>query len=148
MNDKKNSGPSKKPQSAANPEVPAKDKEQTSGNLPPISKQTAGGVAGAMVGGVVAGPIGALVGGVAGALVGNASAAGERPIGKTVDTIRAVAEEPARKVYKRITNSGTPKVAKQEVSKKDAQTKKALTKKVLAKKTAAKKASGRSKSER
>jgi hypothetical protein len=137
MHDKKNTGASKKPQSAADPEVQTRDREQTSGNLPPISKQTAGGVAGAVVGGVVAGPIGALVGGVAGALVGNASAAGERPIGRTVDNIRAVAEEPARKIYKRITKAGTPKAAKQEI----------LEKKVSAKKAAAKNASGSAKAE-
>jgi hypothetical protein len=102
-------------------------------NLPPVSKQTAGGIAGAAIGGIVAGPVGAIVGGVAGALLGNASAAGERPLERTVDGIRAVAEEPARRAYKRISAA----IARHRVSSK----KKAATKKTAAKALAAKKSS-------
>ena len=61
--------------------------ESADTNLPEVSKQTAGGIAGAMVGGVV------------GAMVGNASAEGRRPIAKTVENIRAVAEPSARRAY-------------------------------------------------
>ena len=42
----------------------------------PVSKQTAGGVTGAVLGGVVAGPVVALAGGAVGAMVGDASAKG------------------------------------------------------------------------
>ncbi|MBL9092894.1 MAG: hypothetical protein JNL96_16865, partial [Planctomycetaceae bacterium] len=51
-------------------------------NLPEVSKQTAGGIGGAMLGGMVAGPVGALVGGVAGALIGKKSAEGKKPVKK------------------------------------------------------------------
>lgn len=108
----------KKPESATeakkttNPEVQGQHTERTSDDLPSISKQTAGGIGGALVGGVVGGPIGALVGGVAGAMIGNASAAGERPIGRTVDGIKAVAEEPARKAYARISKAVSPRADK------------------------------------
>jgi len=57
-------------------------------NLPEVSKQTAGGIGGAMLGGMVAGPVGALIGGVAGALVGKSSAEGKEPIKKTVASVR------------------------------------------------------------
>ena len=73
--------------------------ESADTTLPEVSKHTAGGIAGAMVGGVVAGPLGAVVGGVVGAMVGNASAEGRRPIAKTVENIRAVAEPSARRAY-------------------------------------------------
>ena len=79
--------------------------ESSDTNLPEVSKQTAGGIAGAMVGGVVAGPLGAVVGGVVGAMVGNASAEGRRPIAKTVENIRAVAEPPARRAYASISKA-------------------------------------------
>lgn len=108
----------------------APTKESKEGNLPAVSKQTAGGIAGAMVGGIVAGPVGAIVGGVAGAMVGNSSAAGERPIGRTVDNIRSVTEKPARKAYARISKAMKPSRA----SKKKASTKKASGKKPAAKK--------------
>jgi len=74
-------------------------------NLPEVSKQTAGAIAGAVMGGVIAGPVGAVIVGVAGALVGNASAEGKRPIGKAVDSIRAVTEVPVREAYTRISNA-------------------------------------------
>ncbi len=114
------------------------------GNLPEVSKQTAGGIAGAMVGGVVAGPVGAVVGGVVGAMVGNASAEGKRPIGRTIDNIRVVTEEPARRAYARIskamTRKGKPtkKSAAGGATATKAATKKAPAPKVAARKTSAK----------
>jgi hypothetical protein len=42
-----------------------------------VTKQTVGGVAGAVVGGMIAGPLGAVVGGTAGALMGNRAAKGK-----------------------------------------------------------------------
>ena len=91
-------------------------------NLSDVSKQTAGGIGGAMVGGVIAGPLGAIAGGVAGALIGNASAEGKRPFGRTVDNIREVTEAPARKVYARISKAvtGKPKAVKKSPAKKTA----------------------------
>lgn len=135
--------PRPRPIFAAPPPV----REPDPGNLPEVSKQTAGGIAGAMVGGVVAGPVGAVVGGVVGAMVGNASAQGKRPIGKTVDNIRAVTEEPARKAYARISNamSRKAKPAKKPAAGKATAgkpaTKKAPASRGAAKKTPAKKTS-------
>ena len=43
----------------------------------PVSKQTAGGVTGAVIGGVIADPVGAVIGGVAGAMMGNRAAEGK-----------------------------------------------------------------------
>ncbi len=57
-------------------------------NLPEVSKQTAGGIGGAVIGGMVAGPIGAIAGGVAGAIIGNASAEGKRPIKRAAASAR------------------------------------------------------------
>lgn len=79
------------------PQAPASEPDRA--NLPEVSKQTIGGIAGAVVGSVVAGPVGAVIGGVVGAMVGNASAEGRCPIGKTVDNIRAATAEPARRAY-------------------------------------------------
>lgn len=42
-----------------------------------MTRQTAAGVAGAVVGGMIAGPLGAVVGGTAGALMGNRAAKGK-----------------------------------------------------------------------
>ena len=58
-------------------------------DLPTVSKQTAGGITGAVAGAVVGGPVGALIGGVAGALVGRSSAKGKKPIKKAIDVVRA-----------------------------------------------------------
>ena len=102
-------------------------------NLPPVSRQTAGGIAGAAIGGVVAGPVGAVLGGVAGALVGNASAAGNRPVMRTVEGIRSVAEKPARRAYARMSAA----ITHHRVSSK----KKAAAKKTAAKARAARKPS-------
>lgn len=104
-----------------------------SDNLPPVSRQTAGGIAGAALGGIVAGPLGSVVAGVAGALVGNASAAGDRPVMRTVEGIRAVVEKPARRAYKRISAA----IGRQRVSSK----KKVKTRKTAAKAVAARKLS-------
>ncbi len=100
-----------------------------------------------MVGGVIAGPLGAIAGGVAGALIGNASAEGKRPIGRTVDNIREVTEEPARKAYASISNavSGKKKPAKTKTpdtrgSTQKTPSRKPATKKAPAKQAAAKKA--------
>lgn len=57
----------------------------------PVSKQTAGGVTGAVLGGMVAGPVGAIVGGVAGAMVGEASAKGKQPMKTAIDKVKAIA---------------------------------------------------------
>ena len=77
------------------------------GGSVPVSKQTAGGVTGAVLGGVVAGPIGALAGGAMGAMVGDASAKGKKPVKRAVDSIRdeitsGRAKEAVKNVGKRI----------------------------------------------
>jgi hypothetical protein len=54
-----------------------------------VSKQTLGGVSGAVVGGMVAGPVGAIIGGVAGALVGDASAKGKKPVKRAAAAVQA-----------------------------------------------------------
>jgi hypothetical protein len=59
------------------------------GKNAPVSKQTAGGVTGAVLGGVVAGPLGAIAGGLTGAMVGEASARGRKPMKTAVDAIRS-----------------------------------------------------------
>jgi len=58
-------------------------------NLPEVSKQTAGGIGGAVIGGMIAGPVGAIAGGVAGALIGNSSAEGKKPIKKAMASVRS-----------------------------------------------------------
>src|SRR3954468_15695207 len=66
--------------------------QQTTGNAGqnvPVSKQTAGGVTGAVLGAVVAGPLGAIAGGLSGAMVGDASAKGKKPVKRAVDAIRS-----------------------------------------------------------
>jgi hypothetical protein len=59
----------------------------------PVSRQTAGGVTGAVLGGVVAGPLGAIAGGLSGAMVGDASAKGKKPVKRAVDAIRSEMHE-------------------------------------------------------
>lgn len=120
---------------------------QDNENLPAVSKQTAGAIAGAMVGGIVAGPVGAIAGGVAGAMVGNASADGQRPIGKTVANIRAVTEEPARRAYARLSTAVSRKMSGAKKSSKSAATaNKPAAKKAKAPKASAQKTSGKKKS--
>src|SRR5437660_12842675 len=62
------------------PDAQKKESPQSSEDIqiPPIPKQTAGGIAGAAIGSV-AGPVGAVVGGFVGALAGK-GAASRRPI--------------------------------------------------------------------
>ena len=76
---------SKAPKAAAGKSMPEKNV--------PVSKQTAGGVTGAILGAAVAGPLGALAGGLAGAVVGDASAKGKKPVKKAVDAIRSEIRE-------------------------------------------------------
>jgi hypothetical protein len=104
MTEKKKTS-SSQPHSASTSAARAPAKEPNHDDLPAVSKQTAGGIAGATLGAVLAGPVGAILGGVAGALVGDASAAGKRPIERTVENIRAVAEPPARRAYARISKA-------------------------------------------
>jgi predicted lipid-binding transport protein (Tim44 family) len=73
-------------------------KPESEKNLPSVSKQTAGGITGAVIGGMVAGPMGALAGGIAGALVGDSSAKGNEPIQKTIETIRSTGMRGARAI--------------------------------------------------
>ncbi len=89
-------------------------------NLPTVSKQTAGGIAGAAVGGMLGGPVGAVVGGVAGALVGNSSAKGNKPIKKTVESIRSTlrGRKRAMAVENRTDSSSTRKDIKHGSEKK------------------------------
>jgi hypothetical protein len=64
--------------------------QQTSGDTGqnvPVSKQTAGGVTGAVLGAAVAGPLGAIAGGLTGAMVGDASAKGKKPVKRAVNAI-------------------------------------------------------------
>ncbi len=124
-----------KPRAKSVPAAQTPARKPAQGNLPEVSKQTAGGIAGAMVGGVVAGPVGAVVGGVAGAMIGNASAAGKRPIERTVDNVRAVTEEPARKAYARVSEA----ISRKMKSKKKPATKGTTAKKRATKKTSASK---------
>ena len=65
-----------------------KQKSSAGNAAVPVSKQTAGGITGAVIGGVVAGPIGALAGGAVGAMVGESSAKGKKPIKRAVTAIR------------------------------------------------------------
>ena len=74
------------------------DKPAAKQNLP-VTRQTAGGLTGAVVGSVIAGPVGALVGGVAGAIMGDRSAQGKtlvpattvKAAKKTVTTLQSTA---------------------------------------------------------
>ena len=59
----------------------------------PVSKQTAGGVTGAVIGGVIAGPVGAVIGGVAGAMMGNRAAEGKSLVSPgTVEAVKTAAK--------------------------------------------------------
>jgi hypothetical protein len=72
--------------------VPA-PKAQPNQETVPVSKQTVGGVTGAILGAAVAGPFGAIAGGLTGAVVGDASAKGKKPIKRAVDAIRSEINE-------------------------------------------------------
>src|SRR5215211_5824705 len=76
----------------------------------PVSKQTAGGVTGAVLGAVVAGPIGAIAGGLTGAMVGDASAKGKKPVKRAVEAIGSEVREGnfkdnVRSVVNRVTST-------------------------------------------
>jgi len=73
-------------------------KSKNEANLPPVSKQTAGGITGAAIGGIVGGPVGAVAGGIAGALIGNSSAKGNEPMKKAVEEIRSVGSRGAKAI--------------------------------------------------
>src|SRR4051812_20647256 len=77
---KKNKSATKRPQQSA------VDTSKSEKNVP-VSKQTAGGVTGAVLGGAVGGPLGAIAGGLTGAMVGDASAKGKKPMARAVDAI-------------------------------------------------------------
>ena len=65
----------------------------------PVTKQTAGGVTGAVIGGVIAGPVGALIGGVAGAMMGNRAAKGKSLVPEgAVETAKSTASTVKEKV--------------------------------------------------
>src|SRR6476660_1218644 len=64
--------------------------QQTTGDTGqnvPVSRQTAGGVTGAVLGAAVAGPLGAIAGGLTWAMVGDASAKGKKPVRRAVQAI-------------------------------------------------------------
>lgn len=82
-------------------------------NLPSVSKQTAGGITGAVIGGMVAGPMGAVAGGIAGALVGNSSAKGNEPIKKTFETIRSTGMRGAKAIKTARNRNKSSRSAKQ-----------------------------------
>lgn len=89
----------------------------------PVSRQTAGAMAGAVIGGVVAGPVGALAAGAVGAMVGDASAKGKKPIGRAATVIKEEvtsvhAKEVIAGVGKRIKSMATS--IKKKVTKKPA----------------------------
>ena len=58
-----------------------------------VSKQTVGGVTGAILGAAVAGPFGAIAGGLTGAMVGDASAKGKKPVKRAVQAISSEIHE-------------------------------------------------------
>src|SRR3954453_9231353 len=105
----------------------------------PVSKQTAGGVTGAVLGGAVAGPLGAIAGGLTGAMVGDASAQGKKPVKRAVDAISSEVREGnfkdnVRSVVKRVTSTfksmrGGKKTKKATSTKKSATKSSSATKK-------------------
>jgi len=126
--------------------------DAASSNLPEVSKQTAGGVTGAVLGGVVAGPVGAIAGGVVGAMIGDASAAGKQPVKKAVAAVRAKVPAVKKALQtvgqraKRLTTTkkakktagGSPKKAKQQPSKSAGKSKKVVKKSAAKSKRAVK----------
>ena len=112
----------KKMRSKANRRQPSADSSEK--NVP-VSKQTAGGVTGAVLGAVVAGPAGAIAGGVTGAIVGDESAKGKKPIKRAFDAIRAEisgaggdrVKQVLKSVTSRITSLGKSKKAKKAATK-------------------------------
>ena len=96
----------------------------------PVSKQTVGGVTGAILGAAVAGPIGAIAGGLTGAMVGDASAKGKKPVKRTVDAIRSEIRE--AHLTDKLKAVGEQVKTKIKSLRKGKKTKTAATKKVLA----------------
>lgn len=82
----------KKTAKAKRPKQAAVEKSKAQETVP-VSKQTVGGVTGAILGAAVAGPFGAIAGGLTGAMVGDASAKGKKPMKRTVDAIRSEIRE-------------------------------------------------------
>jgi hypothetical protein len=98
----------------------------------PVTKQTAGGIAGAVLGGIVAGPVGAVVGGVAGAIVGNDTAKAK----VTAKKAMAVAAEKVDQASK--TSASLMAKRKTAAKRKSAPQKSTVNKKVAKKKSATK----------
>jgi hypothetical protein len=92
MAKKKSKSTTKRPSQPA-PVATPKSKEKKSEKNVPISKQTAGGVTGAIFGAAVAGPLGAIAGGLTGAMVGDASAKGKKPVKRAIEGIRSEMRE-------------------------------------------------------
>jgi hypothetical protein len=78
----------KTPSKTKRPKQPAAATSKSETNVP-VSRQTAGGVTGAILGAAVAGPLGAIAGGLTGAMVGDASAKGKKPVKRAVAAIRS-----------------------------------------------------------
>jgi hypothetical protein len=117
----------KKKQSKTNhPERSAVEVNMARANVP-LSRQTAGGVTGAVLGAAVAGPLGAIAGGLTGAMVGDASAKGKKPMKRAVEGIRSeIREAHITDTLKSITERVRTKIKSLRRGKK---TKKAATKK-------------------
>jgi hypothetical protein len=92
-------------------------KQKPEANLPTVSKQTAGGITGAVLGGIVGGPVGAIAGGVAGALVGNSSAKGNEPIKKAVKTVGSASAKAIKTARDRSKSSQLAKPTIEEAKK-------------------------------
>lgn len=105
-------------------------------NLPTVSKQTAGGIGGAVVGGILAGPVGAVAGGVAGALLGNSSAAGNKPVKKAAASVRSALSSVKSKG---LTGAKKSTPAKKAAAKKTATKKRAVKSTKTAKASSARK---------
>jgi hypothetical protein len=144
-----------KPRPAMNGKTTMAKKAQTKTSRPkssapgndtsvPVSKQTAGGVAGAVLGGAVLGPLGAIAGGVTGAMVGDASAKGKKPVKKAVEAIRTeVSDGRVKEAFKSVTarmKTGIQSLRKKKKTKKSATAKKSATKGRATKKAKAKSA--------
>jgi hypothetical protein len=105
-----------------------------------VSKQTAGGVTGAVLGGMVAGPLGAIAGGVTGAMIGDESAKGKRPIKRAVEAIRTeIREGGVKDALKSVTERVTARLKSLRTGRKKAAAPKAASKSKKAKSKPAKK---------
>src|SRR5215212_5807724 len=112
------------------PEQSTDDANKTEKNVP-ISKQTAGGVTGAVLGAAVAGPLGAIAGGLTGAIVGDASAKGKKPMKRAAEAMRSeIKEAHVGDKLKSVTKSVTSRISAGIKSLRNRRkTKKAATKK-------------------